>query len=70
MNSFIWGIRSAVIAIILSAIIRLGKPQAKNCFILVISAVVCVLSFLKVDAIALLGGARHSRISVGQSESD
>ena len=57
MNSFIWGIRSAVIAIILSAIIRLGKPQAKNFFILVISAVVCVLSFLKVDAIALLAGA-------------
>jgi chromate transporter len=57
INSFIWGIRSAVIAVILAAIIRLGKPQVKNRFILVVSAVVCILSFLKVDAIALLVGA-------------
>ena len=57
INSFIWGIRSAVIAVILAAIVRLGKPQVKNRFILVVSAIVCILSLLKVDAIALLGGA-------------
>ena len=57
INGFIWGIRSAVIAVILAAIIRLGKPQVKNRFILVVSAVVCILSLLKVDAIALLLGA-------------
>ena len=57
INSFIWGIRSAVIAVILAAIIRLGKPQVKNRFILVVSAIVCILSLLKVDAIALLGSA-------------
>ena len=57
INGFIWGIRSAVIAVILAAIIRLGKPQVKNRFILVVSAVVCILSLLKMDAIALLLGA-------------
>jgi len=57
INGFMWGIRSAVIAIILSAIIRLGKPHVKKPFMLVIGAAVCVLSFLKVDAILLLAGA-------------
>jgi chromate transporter len=57
INSFIWGIRSAVIAIILAAVIRLGKPQAKNRFILIVSTVVCLLSFLKVDALVLLASA-------------
>ena len=57
IGAFVWGIRSAVIAIILSAVIRLGKPQVKNRFILIVSVVVCILSLLKVDAIALLGGA-------------
>jgi chromate transporter len=57
IGAFTWGIRSAVIAIILSAVIRLGKPQVKNRFILIVSVVVCILNFLKVDAIALLCGA-------------
>jgi chromate transporter len=57
INSFIWGIRSAIIAVILAALIRLGKPQVKNRFIIVVSSIVCILSLLKVDAIALLGGA-------------
>ncbi len=57
INSFIWGIRSAVIAIILAAVIRLGKPRVKNRFILVVSAVVCILNFFHVDAIVLLAAA-------------
>ena len=57
INTFIWGIRSAVIAVILAAVIRLGKPQVKNRFILAVSVLACVMSLLKVDAIVLLGGA-------------
>ncbi len=57
ISNFIWGIRSAVIAIILAAVIRLGKPQLKNRFMLVVSVIVCILSFLKVDAILLLAAA-------------
>jgi len=57
VDSFMVGIRSAVIAIILAAIMRLGKPQAKNPFIMAVAVVVSLLSFLKVDAISLLAGS-------------
>ncbi len=56
-SNFVLGIRSAVIAIILAALIRLGKPQIKNRFILIVSAVVCTLNYFKVDAIVLLAAA-------------
>ncbi|MGA7159620.1 MAG: chromate efflux transporter [Bacteroidota bacterium] len=57
ISNFICGIRSAVIAIILAAVVRLGKPKVKNRFMLIISGVVCFLNLLRFDAVILLAGA-------------
>lgn len=54
VESFIWGIRAAVIAVILGAIVRLGKPLLKNRFMMVASLTVAALNLLHVDEIVLL----------------
>ncbi|HTY10746.1 MAG TPA: chromate efflux transporter [Bacteroidota bacterium] len=55
--NFIWGIRAAVIAIILAALIRLGRPKIKDPFMVTVGAAVGALNFFHVDAILLLGAA-------------
>ena len=57
ISHFIYGIRSAVIAIILAAVVRLGKPKVSNRFMLIVSSGVCILNLLHMDAITLLAGA-------------
>jgi len=57
VSSFVCGIRSAVIAIILAAVVRLGMPKVKNWFMMVVSAAICILNLLHVDAITLLAAA-------------
>jgi chromate transporter len=55
-DSFIYGIRCAIIAVILGAVIRLGKPVLRNRFMLVAGLIVTVLSSLHFDEIVLLLG--------------
>jgi len=54
VGQFFWGIRAGVIAVILAAIIRLGKPQLVKRFVLITSIAVCLLSLLGVDEVLLL----------------
>ena len=48
------GIRPAVIAIILGAIVRLGKPVVRNRFVLALGVFVTILAIIGVDPIILL----------------
>jgi len=48
------GVRAAIIAVILGAVFRLGKPLMRNPFQVAMGAVVAVLSILRADALALL----------------
>ncbi|MBX2991700.1 MAG: chromate efflux transporter [Bacteroidetes bacterium] len=57
LGSLVFGIRSAIIAIIAAAVIRLGKPILKNRFMIVLSAVVAILNLVGVDEILLLFSA-------------
>ncbi|MFI5251977.1 MAG: chromate efflux transporter [Bacteroidota bacterium] len=57
MQGFIFGIRPAVIAIILTAAYRLGKPMMKNMFKLVMIVAVVAGDLLHVDEVVLLFGA-------------
>ena len=51
---FILGIRSAVIAVVLAAVLRLGKPLLKNHFMVLLGGLVTALSLLGIDEIVLL----------------
>ena len=57
LGPFIAGIRSAIIAVILEAIIRLSKPITKNPFIIIMAVVVMILSLIGLNEILLLFGA-------------
>ncbi|MGA2623874.1 MAG: chromate efflux transporter [Bacteroidota bacterium] len=52
-----WGIRAAVIAVIVAAVPRLGKPLVRNRFMLVLGLAVVALNLLHVDEVALLLGS-------------
>jgi chromate transporter len=54
---FILGIRSAVIAVVLAAVLRLGKPLLKNHFMVLLGGLVAALSLLGIDEIVLLAVA-------------
>ena len=56
-SGFIWGIRAAVIAVILAAVFRLSKTIVRNWFKIIAFLIVALLSLLHVDEIALLLGA-------------
>ncbi len=51
---FIWGIRAAVIAVVLAAVYRLGKPMMKKPLASLLGAAVCALSLLHIGEITLL----------------
>ncbi len=57
VGRFIWGIRSAVIAVIISALVRLGRPVIRSPFMAVVSVGVVALNLLHVDEIVLLIGS-------------
>jgi chromate transporter len=57
VGPFILGIRAAMIAVILAAVVRLGKPLMQSRFLILVGSVVVVLNLLHVDEIALLIGA-------------
>lgn len=52
--SLIAGIRAAVIAVILAAVARIGKPVLRNRFMLPLGLMVAALSLLGIDAVLLL----------------
>ncbi|MGA9363913.1 MAG: chromate efflux transporter [Bacteroidota bacterium] len=54
LEPFIYGIRAAIIAVILGAVIRLGKPLLDKRFMLVTGLAVIALNLLHVDEILLL----------------
>jgi len=54
VTQFIWGIRAAVIAVVLAAVYRLGKPMMKKPFVALSGAAVCVLSLFHIGEITLL----------------
>jgi chromate transporter len=54
LGPFIHGIRAAIIAVILGAVIRLGKPLVKKRFMAVAGLAVSALNLLHVDEILLL----------------
>jgi len=53
-SGLLWGIRAAVVAIILAAVFRLGKTMLRRRFMVVLGAGVAVLSLLHIDEILLL----------------
>ena len=57
VGHFFWGVRAAVIAIILAAIFRLGRPMIAKKFILIVGAAVFALNLARVDEILLLAVA-------------
>ena len=57
VGEFIWGIRAAVIAVILAAGFRLGKPMLKKPFAALVAATVCALSLFHTGEITLLFSA-------------
>lgn len=54
---FILGVRSAIISVILAAVLRLGKPLVKKRLMLIIGIVIAILNLLGFDEILLLLGA-------------
>lgn len=54
VEPFMRGIRAAIIAVIIGAVVRLGKPLARNPFMVIAGASVAVLSVAHIDEIALL----------------
>ena len=54
LGSLIFGIRSAIIAVIASAVYRLGKPVLKNSLMLVLGVLVAILNLFGFDEILLL----------------
>lgn len=54
---FILGVRSAIISVILAAVLRLGKPLVKKRLMLIIGVVIAILNLLGFDEILLLLGA-------------
>ncbi|HTR80091.1 MAG TPA: chromate efflux transporter [Bacteroidota bacterium] len=57
VGRFMWGIRSGIIAVILAAVYRLGKPIVVKKFSLVIGIAVFILNLFRVGEITLLIGA-------------
>ncbi len=57
LSPFINGIRAGIIAVILAAVFRLGKPVAKNTFMVTVGILVIVLNLLHVNEILLLFGS-------------
>jgi chromate transporter len=57
VQPFIYGIKPAIIAVILAAIYPLGKKSIKNFFLLALGVLVLVLALLDVNEVLLLFGA-------------
>ena len=57
VGRFIWGIRAGVIAVILAAVLRLGKPVARKQAMVNIGLAVTILSLWHIDEVLLLLGA-------------
>lgn len=57
VHQFIYGIKPAIIAIIINALLPLIKTSFKNTFLLVIGVLVFVLSFLGISELYLMFGA-------------
>ena len=55
-GSFMIGIRPAIIAVILAALYRLGKPSAKKPLMIFIGVAVVILNLLHIDEVLLLIG--------------
>jgi chromate transporter len=56
LGALMLGVRSAVIAIILAALYRLGKPVVKNRLMMFVGVLVVILNLLHVDEVILLLG--------------
>src|SRR5206468_3527108 len=67
-GNFIWGIRPAVVAVMIAAIMRLGKPLVKNRFTVVTAVVVAMMSLFRVDEILLLIGSGALGLAWNQTE--
>lgn len=57
LASFMFGIRAAIIAVILAAVFRLSRPLLKKRHLIVIGLAVTMLNLFRFDEIALLFGA-------------
>lgn len=62
MGPMMTGIRSAIIAVILGAVSRLGLPMVKNGFLIVLGAAVTFLSVFQVNPLVLLAGSGFAGI--------
>lgn len=57
LAAFMFGIRAAIIAVILAAVFRLSRSMLKKRFLVIIGLAVTILSLFRLDEIALLFGA-------------
>jgi chromate transporter len=57
VGPFIFGIRAAIIAVILAAVVRLGRPFTRSRFLIAVGLAVAVLNILHIDELTLLLGA-------------
>ncbi len=57
LPAFMFGIRAAIIAVILAAVLRLSRSMFKKRFLVIIGLTVTILSLFRLDEIALLFGA-------------
>lgn len=57
LAAFMFGIRAAIIAVILAAVFRLSRSMFKKRFLVIIGLAVTILSLFRLDEIALLFGA-------------
>lgn len=57
LAAFMFGIRAAIIAVILAAVFRLSRSMFKKRFLVIIGLAVTILSLIRLDEIALLFGA-------------
>ena len=57
LAAFMFGIRAAIIAVILAAVFRLSRSMFKKRFLVIIGVAVTILSLFRLDEIALLFGA-------------
>ncbi|TDQ80038.1 chromate efflux transporter [Sphingobacterium yanglingense] len=64
VHQFIYGIKPAIIAIIINALLPLIKTSFKNTFLLVIGVLVFVLSFLGISELYLMFGAGISALAI------
>ena len=54
VGRLMWGIRASIIAVVLGAVVRLGRPMARKPAMMILGFAVIVLSILHVDEVVLL----------------